>query len=175
MIDAFIPEGVLSEAAEAQLMKEVTDLLIRSEGFDPANELVQSVSVVWVHHTGGLYVGGQRSKAAWYRFVASVPEGQFDDEARGYVTRKITEAVARAEGSLPEDAAARVWVFPIEVPDGWWGARGNIVRLGDILARLGGEPHAEGKKKLAKRRQGEAVAILEAASQTWTNEQIALL
>jgi phenylpyruvate tautomerase PptA (4-oxalocrotonate tautomerase family) len=175
MIDAFIPEGALGAAAEAQLMKEVTDLLIRSEGFDPVNALVQAVSVAWVHHTARLYIGGQRSSAAWYRFIVSVPEGQLDDEARRSVTRRITEAVARAEGSSLEDTGPRVWVFPIEVPDGCWGARGNILGLGEILARLGGEPEAVGEKKLAERRRDEAVAILRAANRPWTDEEIALL
>ena len=37
MLDAYIPEGALSEAAEERLLAELTDLLIVNEGADPSN------------------------------------------------------------------------------------------------------------------------------------------
>lgn len=49
------------------------------------------------------------------------------------VVADVTEAVLDAEeGRRPRDKG-RVWVFPTEVLDGRWGARGRIVRLAEIL------------------------------------------
>lgn len=41
MIDAMWPEHALTPDAEARLIRELTDILIRAEGYDPANPLVQ--------------------------------------------------------------------------------------------------------------------------------------
>jgi phenylpyruvate tautomerase PptA (4-oxalocrotonate tautomerase family) len=164
MLDAFIPEGALNPLAEAQLLNEITDILLTSEGFDPANEKARAVSVIWLHRPHGIYVAGERSTTRRYRFIPSVPEGQYNDEARAYVVREITAAVARAEGADFDSVSPRVWVFPVEVPEGWWGGQGRIVRLSEILTRIGGEPKGVGERKIADRRRTEATAILRAAA-----------
>jgi phenylpyruvate tautomerase PptA (4-oxalocrotonate tautomerase family) len=64
MIDATIPAGALSSEAEARLLKELTDILIKQEGFDPANKVAQSVSVVFLHRPAAVFVGGERSAIA---------------------------------------------------------------------------------------------------------------
>jgi phenylpyruvate tautomerase PptA (4-oxalocrotonate tautomerase family) len=64
MIDAVIPEGALKPDAEEQLMKELTDVLLRAEGYDPANETAQSVSVVFLHRPAKGLCRGQRSSNA---------------------------------------------------------------------------------------------------------------
>jgi phenylpyruvate tautomerase PptA (4-oxalocrotonate tautomerase family) len=51
MIDALIPEGALKPEAEARLLKELTDILITHEGFDPGNKVAQSVSIVFLHRS----------------------------------------------------------------------------------------------------------------------------
>jgi hypothetical protein len=38
MLDASIPEGAKAPNAEAELLRELTDLLMRHEGIDPGNE-----------------------------------------------------------------------------------------------------------------------------------------
>ncbi|WP_229192468.1 hypothetical protein [Bradyrhizobium brasilense] len=49
MIDVTIPEGALKPEAEARLIKELGDILIGHEGFDPANKVAQGVTVVFLH------------------------------------------------------------------------------------------------------------------------------
>ena len=49
MLDAYIPEGALSPAAEERLLAALTDLLIVNEGADPANPMVRSIAWVFVH------------------------------------------------------------------------------------------------------------------------------
>jgi phenylpyruvate tautomerase PptA (4-oxalocrotonate tautomerase family) len=166
MLDAFIAEGALMPEAEAKLVRELTDLLMRHEGVDPSNERARAASLVYLHRPT-VYVGGVPATVRRYKFVVSVLEGSYDDERRSAVVRDVTEAVARAEGTSFADAAARTWVFPIEIPDGRWGARGGIVRLPDFLGLvLGGEAAADATRRFAERRRKEASAILAAARGT---------
>src|SRR5581483_11527841 len=111
MIDATIPEGALKPEAEERLLKELTDILIKAEGFDPSNKRAQSVSVAFLHRPAAVYVGGSRSTLPWYRIVPTVPEGQYNEAAREGLVRDVTEAVVRAEGGTFADVAQRVWVF----------------------------------------------------------------
>lgn len=164
MLDACIPEGALAPEAEAKMLSEMTDLLMRHEGIDPANEKARAVSLVFLHRPV-VYVGGAPASEPRYRFVASVMEGMYDDERRSDVVRDLTAAVARAEGASFAEVAPRVWVFPTEIPDGRWGGRGDIRRLPEFLAHaLGEEAAADGARRLAQRRRDAARAILDAAS-----------
>jgi phenylpyruvate tautomerase PptA (4-oxalocrotonate tautomerase family) len=162
MIDALIPEGALKPEAETRLLKELTDILIKAEGFDPSNQIAQSVSVVFLHRPAAVFVGGVRSTSPRYRITPSVPEGQYNDESRKVLVKQVTEAVVRAEGGEFKDVAPRVWVFPTEVPDGQWGGRGVIRRIPDIQAFIAGEDERTiGEQRLARRRREKALAMLE--------------
>jgi phenylpyruvate tautomerase PptA (4-oxalocrotonate tautomerase family) len=163
MIDAFIPAGALAPPAEAQLLRELTDILIRLEGFDPDNERARAATWIFLHRPM-VFRAGVPVTSPVYRFMPSVPEGQYDDERRAAIVREVAEAVARAEGGRFEDVSSRVWVFPHEVPDGQWGSRGAVRRLPDILAFLVGEEERQvAEDRLAERRRTQAVAILDAA------------
>jgi phenylpyruvate tautomerase PptA (4-oxalocrotonate tautomerase family) len=159
MLDVTIPEGALAPEAEAKLMKSLTDILIRNEGADPGNDVVQSIAWVFVNRPAEVYVAGAPADLPRYRVVASVPEGQFNDERRAGMTAEVTEAILDAEpGDRPRDPM-RVWVFSNEIPDGNWGAAGQTVRLADIAALAMGD--AEKGKAYADRvlaeRRGEPV------------------
>jgi phenylpyruvate tautomerase PptA (4-oxalocrotonate tautomerase family) len=150
MIDAYVPEGALRPEAEHTLLDRLTGLLMKWEGFDPADPAMREVSWVFLHRPAAVYVGGAPATAPRYKIVASVPEGQFDDRGRAGVVAEVTEAVLDAEeGRRPRDPG-RVWVFPTEIPEGQWGGRGTIVRLAEILSRTTDDPtHA---RALADRR-----------------------
>jgi phenylpyruvate tautomerase PptA (4-oxalocrotonate tautomerase family) len=164
MIDALIPEGALKPEAETRLLQELTDILLRAEGFDLSNQTAQSVSVIFLHRPAAIFVAGARSTLPWYRIISSVPEGQYNEESRKALVKEVTEAVVRADGGKFEEVAARVWVFPTEIPDGQWGGRGVIRRLPDIQAFLAGEHERKvGEERLARRRRDKAHAILEGA------------
>lgn len=164
MIDAFIPEGALKAQAEATLISEVTDILLQHEkDIDPSNPVVRSVSVVFLHRPK-VFVAGQAADRPRYRFITSVPEGQYDGEdVLASLVRQVTEAVARAEGASFEDVAPRVWIFPNEVRDGLWGGRGVIRRLTQILTLFSGDAAGErARLRLARRRKEQATAMLRA-------------
>ncbi|RQR56464.1 Tautomerase enzyme [Burkholderia sp. Bp9140] len=163
MIDVAIPAGALAQHAEAQLMNELTTILIRHEGLDPDDPRVRDVTWIFVHRPAAVYRSGALASAPIYRIVPTVPEGQYTDAARAGLIADVTAAVARAEG-VPLDAiASRVWVMPTEIDDGCWGSRGVVRRLPDIMDYFGGAPlRAVGERRLAIKRQADAIGILEA-------------
>ncbi|MGY4573759.1 Tautomerase enzyme [Bradyrhizobium pachyrhizi] len=164
MIDVTIPEGALKPEAEARLIKELGDILIGHEGFDPANKVAQGVTVVFLHRPAAVYVAGRPSPSPRFRIVPTVPEGQYTEASRAALVRDVTDAVVRAAGGSFEDVAAQVWVFPTEIPDGQWGSRGVIRPLPDIQAFIAGEHERKvGEARLARRRRVKALELLAGA------------
>jgi phenylpyruvate tautomerase PptA (4-oxalocrotonate tautomerase family) len=162
MLDAYIPEGALSADAERQLLGELTDLLLRHEGADPADERTRSIAWVFVHRPQ-VYVGGAPAQAPHYRFVCQVPEGQYNEKRRAAVTAEMTEALARAEGGSWPQPEQRVWVFTSEIPDGTWGALGSVMRLPDIVGFVAGDAGRQyAERALAERRRETAAALVAA-------------
>ena len=161
LLDAYIPQGALAPDAEESLMAKLTDILLRNEGADPANEAVRSIAWLFVHRPAAVYVAGAAATAPRYRFVASVPEGQYEPERRAAMVREITDAVLDAEDGAHTRDASRVWVFTPEIPEGTWGGDGRIVGLGDIAGfALGDEAlgHEYARRRLSDRRAAQAVA-----------------
>ena len=155
MLDAYIPAGALTPEAEDRLLADLTDLLITHEGADPANAQVRSIAWLFVHRPQAVYVAGAKAPAPHYRFVASVPEGQYDPDRREAMVRSITEAVLDAEDGEHERDPMRVWVFTPEIPDGSWGALGRIVTLADIATFATGDAERGARyaqERLAERR-----------------------
>jgi phenylpyruvate tautomerase PptA (4-oxalocrotonate tautomerase family) len=137
MLDAYIPEGALPADAERSLLADLTDILLRNEGADPA---ARSIAWVFLHRPVSLYVAGEPAAEPRYRTVASVPEGQFDDERRRSMVKEVTDAMLAAEGGAHAPDPMRVWVFASEVPDGTWGGAGRINTLADIASYITGDP-----------------------------------
>lgn len=134
--------------------------------------MAQSVTVVFLHRPAAVFVAGAPSQKPRYRIVPSVPEGQYTDASRKALVKDVTAAVVRAEGSNVEDVAPRVWVFPTEVEDGTWGSRGGVHRTADIHAFIAGEHERKiGEERLARRRHGKAMALLEGMLDATRNAQ----
>jgi phenylpyruvate tautomerase PptA (4-oxalocrotonate tautomerase family) len=150
MLDAYIPDGALDADAERQLLATLTDVLLEHEGAHPADPKARSLAWVFLHRPERVLVAGAVPDLPRYRIVASVPEGQLDNERRASMVRAVTEAVLDAE---PEGRARdpfRVWVFTHQVPEGTWGGGGAIVGLADIAGFVSGD--AEGGAAHARKR-----------------------
>jgi phenylpyruvate tautomerase PptA (4-oxalocrotonate tautomerase family) len=151
MLDAFIPEGALSAEAEKQLLSNLTDILLRTEGADPTDPRARSIAVLTLHRPAAIFVAGEPNEGApRYKIFASVPEGQYTDERRATMVEQVTDAVLDAENGAYDRDPLRVWVFANEIPEGTWGAGGQIFRLADILGFVVGD--AERGRELAERR-----------------------
>jgi phenylpyruvate tautomerase PptA (4-oxalocrotonate tautomerase family) len=77
MLDAFIPEGALSPEAEKELLSNLTDILLRTEGADPTDPRARSIAVLSLHRPAAVYVAGEPAEAPRYRIFASVPQARF--------------------------------------------------------------------------------------------------
>jgi len=150
MLDAFIPEGALAAEAEDQLLSDLTEILLCHEGADPSDPAARSIAWVYLHRPASLFIGGEPADEPRYRFIASVPEGQFDDERRQAMVEAVTERALDAEHGAYERDPLRVWVFANEIPDGTWGGGGRIVRLADIVGYVVADPE-KGRKYAEKR------------------------
>jgi phenylpyruvate tautomerase PptA (4-oxalocrotonate tautomerase family) len=58
----------------------------------------------------------------------TVPDGALSDRRRAGLVKDLTALIVDAAGLAPEDAI-RVWVIVNEVPEGNWGAGGQIVQF----------------------------------------------
>jgi phenylpyruvate tautomerase PptA (4-oxalocrotonate tautomerase family) len=157
MLDAFIPNGALSAQAEDALLAQLTDILLRNEGADPANPRVRGIAWVFLHRPAAVFVAGEHAREPHYRFIASVPEGQFDDDRRAAMVREVTDAVLAAEGGAYPADPQRVWVFPNEIPDGTWGAGGRVNTLADIVGHVTGDSNRA--REYAERRLSARRAV----------------
>ena len=152
MLDAYIPDGALEADAERRLLATLTDILLSHEGADPADPKARSLAWVFLHRPESMLVAGEDPDLPRYRIIASVPEGQLDNENRVSMVHAVTDAVLDAE---PEGRARdpfRVWVFTNQVPEGTWGGGGTIVGLADIAGFVTGDAEAgaaHAKKRLA--------------------------
>src|ERR1700745_1081921 len=139
MLDAYIPEDALPAEAEKALLVTLTDVLIAHEGVDPRNPAARALAKVWLHRPTAVLHAGEQPTAPHYRVIASVPEGQFDDERRASMVAAVTEAILDAEDGRYDRDPLRIWVFANEIPDGTWGGGGRIARLADIAGIVMGD------------------------------------
>jgi phenylpyruvate tautomerase PptA (4-oxalocrotonate tautomerase family) len=158
MLDAYIPEGALPAEAERALLVRLTDVLLEHEGADPANPAARALAKVWLHRPAAVLHAGEEPAAPHYRVIASVPEGQFDDERRASMVAAVTDAILDAEDGRYHRDPLRIWVFANEIPDGTWGGGGRIARLADIAGFVLGDA-AQGRAYAERRLAGRRSAL----------------
>ena len=142
--DAYIPTGALEPEAERKLVARVTEILVEHEmrrildlmtepaAIDSMRKRAQSIAWTFVHRTE-TYVNGVQPGAPYYRFVASIPEGQIDDRFAPAINRDIMAAIVEAENGKHDHPERRVWIHVVEILDGRWGAGGRSLHLKDIV------------------------------------------
>jgi phenylpyruvate tautomerase PptA (4-oxalocrotonate tautomerase family) len=155
MLDAYIPQGALPADAEKALLVTLTDVLLEHEGVESGNPAARALAKVWLHRPTAVLHAGEEPAAPHYRVIASVPEGQFDDDRRASMVAAVTEAILDAEDGRYDRDPMRIWVFANEIADGTWGGGGRIARLADIAGFVLGDPEqgrAYAERRLAGRR-----------------------
>lgn len=159
MLDAYIPDGALPAQAENALLVTLTDILLEHEGADPANPVARALAKVWLHRPAAVLHAGERPAMPHYRVIASVPEGQFDEDRRASMVAAVTQAILDAEDGRYDRDPLRIWVFANEIPDGTWGGGGRIATLADIAGIVMGDPdkgRVYADRRLAGRRSVSA-------------------
>jgi len=158
MLDVYIPEDALPADVEKQLLRELAEILIKHEGADPTDPVARSLAKVWLHRPAAMLHAGQEPSAPHYKVIASVPEGQLDEERAASAFADITDAILAAEGGRYDQDPLRIWVIGNEIPDGNWGAGGRIVRLADIAGLILRDAQ-KGREYAADRLAGRQAAL----------------
>jgi phenylpyruvate tautomerase PptA (4-oxalocrotonate tautomerase family) len=137
MIDIKLPKGSLDPDTRATLADRLTTTLLKWEKA-PDNDFTRAITWVYfddreLHVTGGPNVGKDH-----YVVLVTVPEGALSDRRKEGLVQEATEAFLEVTGMEAEgfDDRVRVWVHIHEVPEGHWGAAGQIVRYKDIVAMV---------------------------------------
>jgi phenylpyruvate tautomerase PptA (4-oxalocrotonate tautomerase family) len=131
LIDLTYPAGAFTADERTALVDELTTVLLRAERA-PDTEFFRSIAWVHVHELprGCVLAAGRPVTEPTFRVQVTIPQGALSDRRKGELVAEATRVVA--------DAAAlsdplRVWVLINEVPDGNWGAGGQIVRFADLV------------------------------------------
>jgi phenylpyruvate tautomerase PptA (4-oxalocrotonate tautomerase family) len=136
-VEVFTKRGSLGERQRTQITHELVAEVMTAEGA-PDTEAARSISWLVLQEVDTWVVGGRPVEASEPpRFVVrvGVPAGSLDDHKRADMIQRITRVLAAADDDpdrFREQPLA--WVHINEIPDGNWGARGQVARLADIAA-----------------------------------------
>ena len=134
MIDVTLPKGAITAPVRDDLVKRLTDCLLKWEGAPVDSASAQAIAWGFVHEVehGCLYVGGANTSPPRFRLEVTTPEGALNDERRVGLVKDISEILDAVVGAPA--AGFNHWVLLREIGDGGWGAGGRIFRHSDIKA-----------------------------------------
>jgi phenylpyruvate tautomerase PptA (4-oxalocrotonate tautomerase family) len=129
LMDLTFPAGALAPDARTALVDDLTTVLLRAERA-PDTEFFRNITWVYLHELpeGAVLAAGRPVTEPTFRVQVTIPQGALSDRRKEELVAQATRTVLEASG-LSEDDGLRVWVLINEVPDGNWGAAGNVVRF----------------------------------------------
>jgi phenylpyruvate tautomerase PptA (4-oxalocrotonate tautomerase family) len=134
LIDITYPQGALTAEQRDELTAGLTAALLRAERA-PDTDFFRSITWAYVHELPAEHVraAGRPVVAPTFRVEATTPQGALSDRRRAEFVAAATRVVCEVAG-IPEEEALRVWVLCHEVPEGSWGAAGNVVQFQQLAA-----------------------------------------
>ena len=126
LIDLTLSEGSIAPDDRAKLAEELIAVVLRAERA-PDTDFFRSVTWSFVHELPQADVTAAGADTV-FRAVFTVPEGALSDRRKQELVSEATKAISSAAG-LGEEDGLRVFVLISEVPEGNWGAAGNVVRF----------------------------------------------
>jgi phenylpyruvate tautomerase PptA (4-oxalocrotonate tautomerase family) len=148
-LDLTITAGSLTDDAKQELSRELGATILRWEGA-PDTEFFRSITWVHVHELPAEAIQTPDGVAEPHAIVeATVPQGALSDRRKAGLVEDATKLVLDATGWGPE-AGVRVWVMIRDVPDGNWGAAGQVVQFEQLreAAKAEREQEGSGRKKV---------------------------
>jgi phenylpyruvate tautomerase PptA (4-oxalocrotonate tautomerase family) len=130
-LDLTIPAGTFTPEQQTALVEELTTVMLSAEGA-PNTDFFRSITWVMVHEAT-VYASARRVTEPVFRLVASVPAGALSERRKEVFVSEATRVISAAAGLCQGDGL-RVWVLVNEVPEGNWGAAGNIVHFEQLRA-----------------------------------------
>ncbi|NNH69008.1 hypothetical protein HLB23_03825 [Nocardia uniformis] len=136
-VELFVPKGSLDPERREEIGGRLVSEVMLAEGA-PDTEAARAISWLVVNEIDAWFVGGQQLPAGEkpkYMVRVGVPAGSMNDDKRRDIVSRVTRVLADAdEDPTRFTQAATAWVHINEIPEGNWGARGEIVRTEDIVA-----------------------------------------
>ena len=127
LIDLTFPAGSLPD--KQQVGEELTTALLRAERA-PDTDFFRSITWAYLHELPAENVlrAGAPADPPVFRVEATVPQGALSDRRKQEFVEAATAVLKDAAGVGDEDLI-RIWVLVNEVPEGNWGAAGNVIHF----------------------------------------------
>jgi phenylpyruvate tautomerase PptA (4-oxalocrotonate tautomerase family) len=134
LIDVTYPEGALDAQQSTELVEQLTTVLLRAERA-PDTEFFRSITWVYLHElpAGAVLAGGRPVAQPTFRVEVTTPQGALSDRRRAEFVAEATRVVREVSGIAEQDAL-RIWVLCREIPEGSWGAAGQVVQYQQLVA-----------------------------------------
>jgi phenylpyruvate tautomerase PptA (4-oxalocrotonate tautomerase family) len=155
-LDLTIPADALTDESQQELARELGATLLRWEGA-PDTEFFRSITWTHVHALAAESIQTPDGQAEPHAVVdITVPSGALSERRKAGLVEDITKVVLDATG-WGADAGLRVWTLIHEVPDGNWGAAGQVVRFEQLreAAKAERDEEGSGKAKVPAARSGK--------------------
>lgn len=157
-LELTIPADSLSQQDQGELAKHLGAALLRWEGA-PDTEFFRSITWAHVRALPPEAMQTPDGVADPHAVIEiSVPDGALSERRKAGLVEETTKLVLEATGWDPE-AAWRVWTLIRDVPEGNWGAGGQVVRFQQLreAAKAEREQEGSGSEKLpATSKEGAA-------------------
>jgi phenylpyruvate tautomerase PptA (4-oxalocrotonate tautomerase family) len=142
-LDLTIPADALSDDAKQQLTRDLGATLLHWEGA-PDTEFFRSITWAHLHELPAEAIQTPDGVAEPHAVIEiSVPDGALNDKRKAGLVEDATKLVLDATGWGPE-AGVRVWTLIRDVPEGNWGARGQVVHFEQLREAAKAEREQEG-------------------------------
>jgi phenylpyruvate tautomerase PptA (4-oxalocrotonate tautomerase family) len=148
-LDLTIPAGALSDGDQQELARELGATLLRWEGA-PDTEFFRSITWAHVHALPAESIQTPDGVAEPHAVVdITVPSGALSERRKAGLVEDVTKLILEKTG-WGDGAGVRVWTLIHEVPDGNWGAAGQVVRFDQLrdAARAEREQEGSGKERV---------------------------
>jgi phenylpyruvate tautomerase PptA (4-oxalocrotonate tautomerase family) len=145
-LDLTIPADTLSDDAKQALTRELGATLLHWEGA-PDTEFFRSITWGHLHELPAEAIQTPDGIAEPHAVLeVTVPEGALSDRRKAGMVEDATKLILDAMGWGAE-AGVRVWVMIRDVPDGNWGAAGQVVQFEQLREAAKAERDQEGSGK----------------------------
>jgi len=158
-LELTIPAESLSDEGQGALARDLGAALLRWEGA-PDTEFFRSITWAHVHALPAASMQTPDGVAEPHAVIeVSVPSGALSDRRKAGLVEETTRLVLDATGWGPE-AGVRVWTLIREVPEGNWGAGGEIIHFEQLreAAEAEREHEGAGKEKVPAASRAEQVS-----------------
>jgi phenylpyruvate tautomerase PptA (4-oxalocrotonate tautomerase family) len=155
-LELTIPAESLSEEDRGALARDLGAALLRWEGA-PDTGFFRSITWAHVHALPADSMQTPDGVADPHAVIEiSVPDGALSERRKAGLVEETTKLVLDATGWDPE-ASWRIWTLIRDVPEGNWGAGGQIVHFRQLreAAKAEREQEGSGGEKVAATAKGE--------------------